>query len=241
MELEGKVALVTGASGGLGSAICAELARAGCDVAVHYGTNAEAAREVADRVGALGRVAVTVGARLEDPSAVADMVESVLGEFGRLDILVNNAGVTTGDNDDPAEFDRLLAVNARAPWLVARACRPHLEAAEGVIINISSIAAWDVLGLYGVSKAAVNAITAWLARAWAPKVRVVGLAPGYIAAGMNQGIAADLHQRRLRRIPMGRPGDPEDVARAVAFLAGPGARFICGETVIVDGGAIART
>lgn len=241
MQLEGKVALVTGASGGLGAAICAELARAGCDVAVHYHTNPEAAREVADRVGALGRVAVTVPARLEDAAEIENMVEAVVSEFGRLDILVNNAGVTTGDNDDPAEFDRLMAVNTRAPWLAARAARPHLEAVAGVVINISSIAAWDVLGLYGVSKAALNATTAWMARAWAPTVRVVGLAPGYIAAGMNRGITPDLHTRRVRRIPAGRPGDPEDVARAAVFLAGPDARFICGETLVVDGGTLSRT
>lgn len=243
MRLAGKVALVTGGSGGLGEAICLELAREGADVAVHYFSNREAATRVATAVEDLGRRAIVVPGDLSREDGARLLARTVAAEFGRLDILVNNAAVIEQDEDDywsEAAWDGILAVNVRGPVLAVHACRELLDDAGGVVVNISSAAAYGGKGAYAASKAALNAITRWLALELAPRIRVVGVAPGYVEAGMNAGATPEKWQDVARRTPLGRNGKPVDVARAVAFMASQDAGWITGETLLVSGGRLLR-
>jgi len=238
MELDGKIALVTGAGRGLGRAIALELAGAGADVALHHRSSAEGAREAASEIAALRRRAEVFGADLSDPAQIAGLFAAVARAFGRLDVLVNNAGVysrTPIDTLTAEQWDAQFAVNARAPALCIRYAAGLMPEAGGAIVNIADIAAekaWAGYPAYCASKAAMLALTKSAAKALAPRIRVNAVSPG--AALWADGMSEEQKRAVLAQVPMGRPGSPEDVARAVVFLARQD--YITAQNLRVDGG-----
>ncbi|MET9616024.1 SDR family NAD(P)-dependent oxidoreductase [Kitasatospora indigofera] len=240
--LDGKVALVTGGSRGIGEAVALRLAEDGADVALTYLGNAERAAGVVDRIKALGRRALAVRADSADPAAVRAAVDQAAAEFGRLDILVNNAGAgVLGPVEElsDADVDLVLQVNVRAPFLAAQAVLRHM-AEGGRIITIGSCmserSAFAGGSLYGMSKSALNGLTRSLARELGPRGITANLVqPGPIDTEMNpaDGPAGEL-QRSLTAL--GRFGRPSEVAAMVAHLAGDGGRYVTGSAILVDGG-----
>jgi 3-oxoacyl-[acyl-carrier protein] reductase len=243
-ELLGKRALVTGASRGIGAAIAIALAEKGADVAITYERSAERAGEVVSAIEQKGRKAVAIQADSSDPEAIQRSVDEAASALGGLDILVNNAAIAryTSIADFAVEdIDALLAVNVRGPILAAKAAIPHLKAGAR-IINIGSAGADRIVGspgtVYYMTKSALQSFTRGLAQELGPRDITVNLVqPGSTNTDMNpeDGESSDF-QRGL--IPLGRFGQPEDVAAAVAFLATPAARQITGTILNVDGGAL---
>ncbi len=243
MTLTGKRALVTGASRGLGAAIAKALAAEGADVAITYEKSAESAAAVVSAIKAMGRRAVAIQADSADAAAVQASVEKTVDELGGLDILVNNAGILRlGELKDIslADIDALLNVNVRAPIVASKAALPHLGKG-GRIITIGSYFADRVpaplLGIYAASKSALTGFTKALARELGPKEITANLLqPGSIDTDMNphNGPFADTLKQFMA---VGHYGKPDDIANAVAFLAGPKAQYITGSTLTVDGGA----
>lgn len=242
MELFDKVALVTGASGGIGSAIAVELARSGANVIVHYYRNEGAAQSVGKRISELGRKVAFVSGDIRKPDEVDALVSTGATALGGIDILVNNAGVAeeTAPDWDIQAWYHLLDVNLTGKFLCARAARSFLLERHGVIINISSTSAYNPTYAYGVSKVGVNGLTFWLAQLMAPHVRVIGVAPGYIEAGFNKDHSEEDRRKVAEMTLLKRNGKAEDVARAVAWLAVPEANFITGETLMLSGGIYLR-
>lgn len=242
-ELIGKRALVTGGSRGIGAAIAVALAKKGADVAITYDRSAERAAQVVQTIEHVGRHAVAIKADSADPAAIQRSVDDAAAGLGGLDILVNNAAIARYNNiaDFTVEdIDALLAVNVRGPLLAAKAAIPHLKEG-GRIISIGSAGADRIVGVpgtvYFMTKSALQSFTRGLARELGPRDITVNLVqPGSTNTEMNpdEGEFAD-YQRSL--IPLGRYGQPEDVAAAVAFLATPDARQITGTILTVDGGA----
>ncbi|MBO1419011.1 SDR family oxidoreductase [Streptomyces sp. FH025] len=240
--LDGKVALVTGGSRGIGAAVALRLAEDGADVVLTYQGSAERAEEVVAKITAMGRSGWAVRADSTDPEAVRAAVAAVAERFGRLDILVNNAGVgAVGPIEEVAldEVDRVLEVNVRAPLLYVQAAAPHL-AEGGRIVSIGSCIALRVAfsgaALYATSKAALIGLTKGLARELGPRGITVNLVhPGPIDTDMNpgDGPSADL-QRGFTAL--GRYGTAEEVAAAVSYLVGEGGRYVTGAELSVDGG-----
>lgn len=235
-----RVALVTGGAVRLGRALSLGLARAGYDVAVHFGTSAEAAREVAGRIQELGRRSLTVQANLADPAAATALVDAVRDGFGRLDLVVNNAATFDAhplDGVDAALWDRIMAVNVRAPHLLVRAAADLLAAAEGSVVNVvdlSAFQAWAEHPVHAVSKAALTHLTRVQARALAPRVRVNAVAPGAVLP--PDDYPAERLEALRTRTPLLALGRPDDVVEAVLYLAGAG--FVTGQVLAVDGGRL---
>jgi 3-oxoacyl-[acyl-carrier protein] reductase len=249
-----KCALVTGASSGIGRSVVLALARAGFDVAVNYASKAAAAEAVAAEARARGVRAFAVGADVADPEAVLSMMRRVGDEFGSLDVLVNNAGTTSrtppADLDGLSldDWDRVFAVNVRGIFLVTRAAVPLLEKTDSpCIINSCSI-----VGLrpgpqplpYAASKAAAVNLTKTLAGALRPRIRVNGIAPGWMEGEWMQRTLGEnyerLMERRARATPLGRCVTADDVASSVLslILHNP---FVNGEILVIDGGYTATT
>jgi 3-oxoacyl-[acyl-carrier protein] reductase len=234
-SLEGRRALVTGGSRGIGRAIAAELARAGAEVVVGYRSGAEEAAAVATEIG--GRA---VQADVSSPDDAARLLE----EAGELDILVNNAGVTRdgllarmGDED----WREVIETNLSSVFYTCRAVtRPMMKRRSGAIVNISSVVGvHGNLGQtnYGAAKAGIIGFTKSLARELGSRgVRANVVAPGYVKTRLTDVIPEDLQGVMLANTPLGRLGDPEDVAGAVRFLCSDEASFITGEVLLVDGG-----
>jgi 3-oxoacyl-[acyl-carrier protein] reductase len=244
-ELTGKRALVTGGSRGIGAAIALALAEKGADVALTYERSSDRAAEVVRGIAAKGRRGFAIQADSADPSAIKRSVDEAATMLGGLDILVNNAAIALYDTiaDFKIEdIDALLAVNVRAPVLAAQAAIPHLGAG-GRIINIGSAGAERIVGVTGtvyfMTKSALQSFTRGLAHELGPRDITANLVqPGSTDTDMNpaDGEYAGF-QRSLS--PLGRYGEPEDVAAAVVFLASPAARHVTGAILNVDGGQTA--
>jgi 3-oxoacyl-[acyl-carrier protein] reductase len=240
--LEGRVALVTGASRGIGRAIAERLAARGAKVAC-VATDAARCKDVAARCAELSDGARAYGVDVADLAAVTELVVEVQKELGGLDVLVNNAGVTRDQlllRMSEEDFDRVIAVNLKGAWNFSKACARPLMKVRGRIVNISS-----VVGLtgnagqsnYAASKAGLIGLTRSLAKELAGRgVCVNAVAPGFIATDMTAGIDAAAAAELASRIPLGRIGEADEIARAVDFLVGPGAAYITGQTLVVDGG-----
>jgi len=238
-SLDGKVALVTGGSRGIGAAISRELAKAGAKVALNYRAGEEAADEVAEDIGGLA-----VRADVSKPEEVQALIEHVEGELGDIDALVNNAGVTRDTliarmTDD--DWQTVIDTNLRGTFNTSRAVsRKMLRRRAGSIVNLSS-----VVGVHGnpgqanyaASKAGIIGLTKALARELGSRgVRVNAIAPGYISTELTDVLNDEQRGLILQNTPLGRLGEPEDVARAVRFLCSDEAAFITGEVLLVDGG-----
>ena len=244
MSLKGNVALVTGGSRGIGRAVCLELARQGAAVAVNYAGNSAAAEETVEQCRALGVEAEAFRADVADPAACDALVAAVKERFGRLDILVNNAGIArdgllmTAKEED---FSQTLDTNLKGAYFCTKAAaKVMLRQKYGRIVCLSSI-----VGLrgnpgqtaYAASKAGVIGLVKAAAKELAGRdITVNAVAPGFIETDMTAVLPEKAKAAMLGTIPKGRPGSPKEVARAVAFFAGPECGYITGQVLCVDGG-----
>ena len=239
MVLFERVALITGAARRVGRAIALRLAEAGCAVAVHYRSLAQDAADTVASCRLAGVTAEAFQADLAEDGAPASLVRQIEARFGRLDIIVNNASVfepMSLDDFDPIRWEQTLRLNLTAPLLLVHAARASLQKARGRVVNLCDVATqhpWPEHLAYIVSKGALETLTRVLARALAPDVNVIGVAPG-VAAWPDHYDQA-LRDRLTQSIPLARAGSPDDIAAAVHFLLREG-DYITGTIVTVDGG-----
>jgi 3-oxoacyl-[acyl-carrier protein] reductase len=242
--LEGKVALVTGGSRGIGRAIAISLAEAGANVVVNYAGNEAAAAEVAAHIESMGRKALVIKANVGNSSEVDAMVKQTLEVFGQLDILVNNAGITRDNlimrmKDD--EFDEVINTNLKGVFNCVRSVtRTMMKQRSGRIINISSVV--GSIGNpgqanYVAAKAGVIGLTKSAARELAFRgITVNAIAPGFITTDMTDKLSDEMKAQLLLQIPLARFGQPDDIAKSVLFLASNEASYMTGQTLHIDGG-----
>ncbi|MGU3496857.1 SDR family oxidoreductase [Xanthobacteraceae bacterium A53D] len=247
-DLSGKIALVTGASRGIGRAIAVALAARGATIGIHYATGVEKAWETLAAVEAAGGSGFLIGADLSGAQpweSVTAQLKAALAERGaeKFDILVNNAGVSkrlTIEEVEEAEFDRVLTINLKAPFFLIKSLAPLLSDG-GRIVNISSMgtrAAYPFMSTYAPSKAGLEALTRLLAAHYGPRgITVNAVMPGATATDMN-AVSRDENVRTAtaKTIALGRVGEPEDIARVVAFLASPDGGWVTGQIIDASGG-----
>ncbi len=245
-DLTEKIALVTGGGRGIGRAICLELAARGATVIVNYNRSAAAAADVVAQIEAAGGSGKTMQADVSDAEQVAAMFKTIASEYGKIDILVNNAGMTR-DNVimmmKPADFDVVIETNLRSCWLCCKtAARSMMRKRSGSIVNITSVVGIAGNGgqtNYAASKAGIIGLTKSLAKEVSVRgIRVNAVAPGFVETDMTAELADDLRKKAIEAIPLGRMGAPQDIAKAVAFLASDEAAYITGQTLVVDGGMV---
>jgi len=243
-ELDGRVALVTGGSRGIGAAVCAELGAAGARVVVNYVRDAAAAERVCDDVRAAGGEAVALAGDVSTPAGAQALVDGVEQDVGEIDVLVNNAGITRDNlimklSED--DWRQVIDTNLAGAFFTCRAvARPMLKRRRGAIVNMSS-----VVGVHGnpgqtnyaASKAGLIGLTKALAKELGGRgIRVNAIAPGYIETELTDALPEEARAEILRSTPLRRLGRPADVAAAVRFLASDAAAFVTGDVLAVDGG-----
>lgn len=238
-----KVAIVTGATGGIGQAIVKRLAKDGFDMVIHYHRNKEAAEALREACQDEGVKAISLSGDLADKDACERLIQTSLDSFGRIDVLVNNSGITKDGlimRQSEEDFMDVVEVNMLSAWRLQKlVVRPMMKQRYGRIINMSS-----VVGLcgnagqanYAASKAGLNGITKSLAKELGSRdITVNAIAPGFIATEMTQGLDQSWQDLIKKQIALGRFGQPEEVAGVVSFLAGPDASYISGQVIRVDG------
>ena len=239
-----KVALITGASRGIGRACAVALAKRGYDIAVNYNSNDAKAKEVVDEITSLGRKAVAYKADTADLNAVKQMFRDVVKEFGKIDVLVNNAGIVKDEYVlmmTPDTIDKCLDLNIKGyMYCSQQAALKMFSKKKGCIINVSSVSSkLAVAGqsVYSATKGAVNSMTATMAKELAPYgIRVNAVAPGFIGTDMVEKLPEEKKTEYLDTIPMKRFGTPEEVGEVVAMLASDEAAYITGQVLVIDGG-----
>ena len=242
-RLDGKVAIVTGASSGLGVAFARALAQAGADVALGA-RRLDRLEDTKAMVEALGRRAITVRTDVADPGDCKVLVDATVAEFGRVDILVNNAGIGTAvpaTRETPDQFRAVIDVNLNGCYWMAQACGRVMKPGSA-IVNISSVLAITTAGLpqaaYAASKAGLIGLTRDLAQQWTGRkgIRVNALAPGFFASEMTEHYPDGYLDAMAPRLLAGRQGDPVELAAALVFLASAAGGYVTGQTLAVDGG-----
>ena len=246
MKLEGKKALVTGASRGIGRAIALALAAEGADVVVNYAGSEAAAKAVAAEIEAMGRKALVLQADISSNESATAMVDAAVKEFGRIDILVNNAGITRDGllmRMKEEDWDSVLTTNLKGVFNCTKAAVKYMmKQKAGRIVSISS-----VVGLmgnagqanYAAAKAGVLGFTKAVAKEVAARgITVNAIAPGFIQTDMTAVLSEKVVEGMLNTIPLHKLGDPEDIAKAVVFLVSDDAKYITGQTLHVDGGMV---
>ncbi|KQL19059.1 3-oxoacyl-[acyl-carrier-protein] reductase [Cytobacillus solani] len=246
MKLERKIALVTGASRGIGREIALGLAKQGADVVVNYSGSEDRANQVVAEIKELGRNAIAVQCDVSNSESVANMVKATIDTFGKLDILVNNAGITKDNllmRMKEEEWDDVININLKGVFLCTKAVtRQMMKQRSGRIINISSIV--GVSGNpgqanYVAAKSGVIGLTKTTAKELSSRgITVNAIAPGFITTDMTDKLTEDVKDQMLKQIPLARFGEPEDIANVVVFLASEDSKYMTGQTLHVDGGML---
>lgn len=242
MDIDGRVALVTGGGTRVGRVIALALGRAGMRVGVHYAGSEKGARDTAEEIIGMGSDARTLPGDLMDPATAPRLVEHAAKVFGGFDVLVNSAAVmlrTPVGEVLVEDWDAMFALNLRAPFFLAQAAARVIPERGGSIVNIADLAAFETWRGYiphSITKAGIVQMTRGLAHALAPKIRVNAVAPGPVL--LPEGWTQEQADKLISTTPLGRLGSPEDVAQAVLYLLS--ADYVTGETIIVDGGRHVR-
>ena len=246
MHVDNKVALITGASRGIGRATALELTKAGAKIVINYAGNAAAAQEVLQAIQDMGGQAIAVQANIAVAAEVDELIRKTIEAFGSIDILVNNAGITRDTllmRMKEADWDAVLDTNLKGVFLCTKAvAKLMMKQRSGKIINMTS-----VVGLtgnagqanYAAAKAGVVGFTKSMAKELGSRgITVNAVAPGFIATDMTEVLPDSVKEQMTSTIPLGRPGTPSDVAKAVLFLCSDAAAYITGQTLNVDGGMV---
>jgi NAD(P)-dependent dehydrogenase (short-subunit alcohol dehydrogenase family) len=249
INLTGKIALVTGASGGIGKAVAISLASAGAAVAVHYGHNKKAADEVVEQITKNKGKSIAFSADVSDPASVEKMFNDIDSSLGSVDILVNSAGIdgvrALLGEDKIEDWKNVISINLYGPYFCSRmAIQRMLKKQSGVIINITSdhvYIPWSGYSAYCSAKAGLDMLTKTLAQENADKgIRVISIAPGAIKTAINKSVweNKDTLKDLDNKIPMGFPGDAQDVANTILFAVSDKAKYMTGNTLVIDGGML---
>jgi 3-oxoacyl-[acyl-carrier protein] reductase len=244
LALKDKIALVTGGSGGIGGETARRLAAQGAKVAVTYRSNAQSALALVDEIQAAGGGAMAIGGDVAQEADASRIADAVAAAFGQIDILVNNAGTLRSlplGQITAADIDDQFAANVRGVVLMTQAAIRHFPDEGGQVINVSSTlakgASYDGIALYGASKAAVDRLTEAFARELGPRhIRVNAVAPGGVHTRMTARLTDERIAEMASRTPLGRFGEPDDIADVIVFFASPQSRWITGRSLVVDGG-----
>jgi 3-oxoacyl-[acyl-carrier protein] reductase len=239
-----KIALVTGSSRGIGRAIALELAESGFSIVINNDGNPQEGIEVVNEINKIGQHAIHIQADVSDPDQVEEMIKKILDEFGRIDILVNNAGIVMDkrlENMSIEQWHRVISVNLTGTFNCTKSVIKHMkEQGGGKIINIASVV--GEIGNFGqsnyaASKGGVISFTKTVAKEYArDKIIVNAIAPGFINTKMVKGITQKVIHQIIAHIPLGRLGEPEEVAKLVSFLASDDANYITGQVININGG-----
>lgn len=246
MFLEDKIAIVTGASRGIGKAIALKLAQKGANVIVNFAGNSQAAEEVVNKITELGRQAYSFKANISNEAEVKAMIDFTIEKFGKIDILVNNAGITKDTillRMKEEDWDDVMETNLKGTFLCTKAvARPMMKKRSGRIVNISSVVGFTGnlgQGNYTAAKAGMIGFTKTIAKELASRgITVNAVAPGFIETDMTDSLSDDIKQSIFNQIPMGKLGNVDDIAEAVLFLVSDGANYITGQTIHVNGGML---